>query len=98
MVPALPAGAVVAVWFGFNGNTLTLAGADQAQALTAPSSATGGPSSPAQNAPSGTAAASGAAPATGTPATGTTATGTPRTPELAVSHCSCCASGRLGLN
>ena len=98
IMPALPAGAVVAVWFGFNGNTLTLAGADQAQALTAPSSATGGPSSPAQNAPSGTAAASGAAPATGTPATGTTATGTPRTPELAVSHCSCCASGRLGLN
>jgi hypothetical protein len=29
-VPAIPAGAVVAVWFGFNGNTLSFAGADQA--------------------------------------------------------------------
>ena len=29
VVPRLPAGAVVAVWFGYNGNTLTLAGADQ---------------------------------------------------------------------
>jgi hypothetical protein len=29
MVPRLPAHAVVAVWFGYNGNTLTLAGADQ---------------------------------------------------------------------
>jgi hypothetical protein len=29
VVPKLPAGAVVAVWFGFNGTTLTLAGADQ---------------------------------------------------------------------
>jgi hypothetical protein len=39
VAPTLPAGAVVAVWFGFNGNTLTLAGADQAQSLLAPSSA-----------------------------------------------------------
>ncbi|HEX6527825.1 MAG TPA: hypothetical protein VF070_48570 [Streptosporangiaceae bacterium] len=30
VVPTLPAGAVVAVWFGFNGTTLTLVGADQA--------------------------------------------------------------------
>ena len=29
VVPTLPAGAVGAVWFGYNGNTLTLAGADQ---------------------------------------------------------------------
>ena len=29
VVPNLPAGAVVAVWFGYNGTTLTLAGADQ---------------------------------------------------------------------
>ena len=29
VVPTLPAGAVVAVWFGYNGGTLTLAGADQ---------------------------------------------------------------------
>jgi hypothetical protein len=28
-VPAIPADAVVGIWFGFNGNTLTLAGADQ---------------------------------------------------------------------
>jgi hypothetical protein len=35
-VPTLPAGAVVALWFGYNGNTLTLAGADQAQALLNP--------------------------------------------------------------
>jgi hypothetical protein len=35
-VPALPAGGVVALWFGYNGNTLTLAGADQAQSLLDP--------------------------------------------------------------
>jgi hypothetical protein len=35
-VPTLPAGAVVALWFGYNGNTLTLAGADQAQSLLNP--------------------------------------------------------------
>jgi hypothetical protein len=29
VVPTLPAGAVVALWFGYNGNTLTLAGADE---------------------------------------------------------------------
>jgi hypothetical protein len=29
VVPQLPAGAVVALWFGYNGTTLTLAGADQ---------------------------------------------------------------------
>ena len=29
IVPNLPVGAVVAVWFGYNGTTLTLAGADQ---------------------------------------------------------------------
>lgn len=31
-VPALPSGAVVALWFGFNGGTLSLAGAGQRQA------------------------------------------------------------------
>ena len=35
-VPTLPAGGVVALWFGYNGNTLTLAGADQAQSLLDP--------------------------------------------------------------
>jgi hypothetical protein len=35
-VPTLPAGAVVALWFGYNGNTLSLAGADQAQSLLNP--------------------------------------------------------------
>ena len=29
VVPILPAGGVVGIWFGFNGNTLSLAGADQ---------------------------------------------------------------------
>ncbi|MBV9096158.1 MAG: hypothetical protein JO132_20175 [Streptosporangiaceae bacterium] len=38
VVPALPAGAVVAVWFGFNGNTLTLEGADQAGTTAASAS------------------------------------------------------------
>lgn len=40
-VPTLPAGAVVALWFGYNGDTLTLAGADQAQALLNPATSTG---------------------------------------------------------
>src|SRR5215469_2666569 len=35
-VPTLPAGAVVGIWFGYNGNTLSLAGADQAQSLLNP--------------------------------------------------------------
>jgi hypothetical protein len=39
VVPKLPAGAVVAVWFGYNGTTLTLAGADQN--LTAGTGTTG---------------------------------------------------------
>ena len=34
--PTLPAGAVVGIWFGYNGDTLTLAGADQAQSLLDP--------------------------------------------------------------
>lgn len=39
VVPALPAGAVVALWFGYNGDTLSLAGPDQAQALLGSASA-----------------------------------------------------------
>jgi len=34
VVPGLPAHAVVAVWFGYNGSTLTLAGADRALSAT----------------------------------------------------------------
>lgn len=34
VVPALPAGAIVAVWFGFNGGTLSLAGAAPAASAT----------------------------------------------------------------
>ena len=41
--PTLPAGAVVAVWFGYNGDTLSLAGADQAQSLLDPASASATP-------------------------------------------------------
>jgi len=33
VAPTLPAGAIVALWFGFNGNTLSLVGADQAQSV-----------------------------------------------------------------
>jgi hypothetical protein len=35
VVPALPAGGVVGIWFGFNGNTLSFVGADQVGATTA---------------------------------------------------------------
>lgn len=42
-LPTLPAGGVVALWFGYNGNTLTLAGADQAQSLLNPAAFVTGP-------------------------------------------------------
>jgi hypothetical protein len=64
VVPTLPANAVVALWFGFNGNTLSLAGADQVGGTTATAAAT-------------TAATATAAPTAA--ATGVTATPTPLT-------------------
>jgi hypothetical protein len=75
VVPALPAGAVVAVWFGYNGTTLTLAGADQN--LTTGTGATATPTgaetqATATTPPSGTgsaAATTGTATAGATPAT-----------------------------
>jgi len=71
VVPALPANAVVGIWFGFNGNTLTLAGADQVGgAATATAAAM----------PTVTAAATAtAAPAATSAVTGVTATPTPLT-------------------
>jgi hypothetical protein len=91
VAPALPAGAVVAVWFGYNGDTLSLAGADQAQQLlgtasASPTDSAGATSTaPASDTPSqatpsdtGTGAAT-SAPATN-PADGATGTGAPATP------------------
>jgi hypothetical protein len=83
-VPTLPAGAVVALWFGYNGNTLTLAGADQAQALLNPSaSATPTGATPATTPPATqsqvTPASSASGTATATPTATSTATATPTT-------------------
>ena len=85
-VPTLPAGAVVALWFGYNGNTLTLAGADQAQALLNPSaSATPTGATPATTPPATqsqaqvTPASSASGTATATPTATSTATTTPTT-------------------
>jgi hypothetical protein len=60
-VPTLPAGAVVAVWFGYNGDTLSLAGADQAQQLLGTASAS----------PTDSAGATSTAPASDTPSQAT---------------------------
>jgi hypothetical protein len=69
VVPALPQGAVVAVWFGYNGATLSLAGADEA---VANGGAAGGAASgsPPASAP---ASSGGAGDATGTPGAGPSA-------------------------
>ena len=84
-VPTLPAGGVVALWFGYNGNTLTLAGADQAQSLLDPAaSATPTGATPASTPPATqsqaqvtpASSASGTATAT-TPAGTSTTTATP---------------------
>jgi hypothetical protein len=77
VVPGLPAGAVVAVWFGYNGNTLTLAGADQN--LTSGASATATPTNAtSQTTPTTSPSASGSATApasTATPTNSATPTG-----------------------
>src|SRR5580700_5761769 len=85
-VPTLPAGGVVALWFGYNGNTLTLAGADQAQSLLNPAaSATPTGATPATTPPATqsraqvTPASSASGTATATPAGTSTATATPTT-------------------
>ncbi|MGZ4433116.1 MAG: hypothetical protein ACXVW7_05735 [Trebonia sp.] len=85
-VPTLPAGAVVGLWFGYNGDTLTLAGADQAQALLNPSaSATPTGATPATTPPATqsqaqvTPASSASGTATATPTATSTATATPTT-------------------
>jgi hypothetical protein len=71
-VPVLPAGAVVALWFGNNGNTLTLAGPDQVPPTGSPSTAAS-TASTSQSAPtSPTTAAS----TSGTPTSSATATPT----------------------
>jgi hypothetical protein len=85
-VPTLPAGAVVGLWFGYNGNTLTLAGADQAQSLLNPSASATPTGATPTTTPSTTqsqaqvtpaTSASGTATATSTPAATSTATATP---------------------
>ena len=77
VVPRLPAGAVVAVWFGYNGNTLTLAGADQNLTSGATATATPTNATPQATTPQATQATSpsgsGSATATG-PASTTTPT------------------------
>lgn len=60
-VPALPAGGVAGIWFGFNGNTLSLVGADQV-------AATGGTATPSAGTTTPAATMTPAAPATATPA------------------------------
>ena len=82
VVPTLPANAVVALWFGFNGNTLSLAGADQVggTAATAPAAATATPAATAAAAATATPAATAAAAATATPAATSAATGVTATP------------------
>jgi hypothetical protein len=75
VVPALPAGGVVALWFGFNGTTLTLAGADQVGGAAAASSATA----------TATAAAAGAASASMTaPAAAVTSAAVTASPATAM--------------
>ena len=93
-VPTLPAGAVVGIWFGFNGTTLSFEGADQAggTTATATATATAAPTAAATAAatptaaatstavPTATAAAPSATAATPTAAaTGSTATAAPTT-------------------
>jgi hypothetical protein len=62
VVPALPQGAVVAVWFGYNGDTLSLAGADQATVGTGGAAASGSPSAAPSSSASGATGAPGAGP------------------------------------
>ena len=77
-VPTLPAGAVVALWFGYNGNTLTLAGADQAQSLLDPAASATPTGATSATTPSATQSQAQVTPATSTSgaATATTPAGT----------------------
>jgi len=82
VVPTLPQGAVVALWFGYNGTTLSLAGPDQAQALiaaAAAASASAGASAtatPTATASTATASQTATSSATATPAATDTSTAT----------------------
>ena len=79
-VPTLPAGAVVGIWFGFNGTTLSFEGADQAggTAATAAATATAAPTAAATAAATPTAAATSTAAApTATAATPSATAATP---------------------
>src|SRR5712691_3017864 len=78
VVPALPQGGVVGVWFGYNGGTLSLAGADQAATTgaTGGGAASGSPSAPSpasSGAGAPSASASGSAPASPSAASSTAA-------------------------
>jgi hypothetical protein len=76
-VPTLPAHAVVALWFGFNGNTLALAGADQEGIIPATTSGYG---------PAGSSGWSGLSAATPRLPDGPAASGTPD-PTLQRANC-----------
>src|SRR5215472_10708589 len=80
VVPALPQGAVVALWFGYNGTTLSLAGPDQAQALIAAAAAAtasaGASATVTPTATASTASPTATSSATATPAATDTSTAT----------------------
>ena len=77
VVPALPAGGVVGIWFGFNGNTLSLAGTDQVAATTGTATVTATPTATATATVTATPTATPVASGTAATATAATATATP---------------------
>jgi hypothetical protein len=92
VVPRLPAGAVVAVWFGYNGNTLTLAGADQN--LTTGTSAAATPTQAAPTtSPSGSGSATATAPGNFATPTNSASTAASATPTGSVSPTNPAAPG-----
>jgi hypothetical protein len=88
VAPTLPAGAVVGLWFGFNGNTLSFEGTDQVGATTAAATTPATTTMPSPTAPAAGAAttpvatipATTAAPATTAPAATTAPTVTATAP------------------
>ena len=90
VVPALPAGGVVGIWFGFNGNTLSLLGADQVAATAGTATAAAGTATAAAGTatatptPLATPAAAAAAAVATTPAATTPATANSAGPSTIV--------------
>jgi hypothetical protein len=94
VVPALPAGAVVAVWFGYNGNVLSFQGADQAsgtQPTSTTSSGVAGSTAPGASAPAAT-------PPTGVPSASASAGSQPQASASASPSPSVPASPSLSLS